>query len=86
MSDPPKRQRLGRRQPDHHPSAPLTNKRQRLDHLSLIPTTPPYWASMTQQQWLRRTDGQPLRLLISCRLADYVWELAYDVPVNVEPR
>jgi hypothetical protein len=56
------------------------------DHLSLIPTTPPYWASMTQQQWLRRTDGQPLRLLISCRLADYVWKLTYDVPVNVEPR
>jgi hypothetical protein len=56
------------------------------DRLSLIPTAPPYWAAMTQQQWLRRTDGQPLRLMITCRLGDYLWELTYDVPVTVEPR
>ena len=55
------------------------------DRLSLIPTTPPHWSSMTQRQWLRRTDGHPLRLMISCRLADYQWELPYDVPVKVNP-
>jgi hypothetical protein len=41
---------------------------------------------MTQQQWLRRTDGQPLRLMITCRFGDYLWELTHDAPVTVEPR
>jgi hypothetical protein len=24
--------------------------------------------------------------MVSCRLGDYVWDLTYDMPVNVEPR
>jgi len=52
------------------------------DYLALIPSAPPYWATgMTQQQWLRRHDGQPVRLLLSCRLDDHRWELPYDVQV-----
>jgi hypothetical protein len=30
---------------------------------------------MTQQQWLRKHDGEPLRLLLSCRLGQYGCEL-----------
>ena len=51
------------------------------DCFSLVPSAPPYWASgMTAQQWLRHHDGQPIRLMVSCRLGDYRWELPYDVP------
>jgi hypothetical protein len=53
------------------------------DRLSLVPSAPPYWASgMTTQQWLLRHDGQPIRLMISCRLGEYRWELPYDVPIS----
>jgi hypothetical protein len=53
------------------------------DFLSLVPSAPPYWASgMTQQQWLRQYDGQPIRLMVSCRLGEYRWELPYDVRVE----
>jgi hypothetical protein len=55
------------------------------DRFSLVVTAPPYWATgRTQQQWLRQHAGQPLRLLLSCRLGDYRWELPYDV--HVDPR
>ena len=67
--------------PDHCASVLLPDERQRLGLLFAgARTSPPYWASMTQQQSLRRTDGRPLRLVICCRLDDYMWELTYDVP------
>jgi hypothetical protein len=59
------------------------NTGQDWDRLSLVPSAPPYWASgMTTQQWLRRHDGQPIRLMISCRLGEYRWELPYDVSIS----
>jgi hypothetical protein len=37
---------------------------------------------MTQQQWMRQHDGQPVTLLLSCRVDDdYRRELPYDVQV-----
>jgi hypothetical protein len=52
------------------------------DKLGLIVTAPPYWATgMTPQQWMRQHDGEPVRLLLSCRLGDHRWELPYDVQI-----
>jgi hypothetical protein len=52
------------------------------DRLGLIPTSAPYWTALTQQQWLRQRDGEPVRLLLSCRLGEYRWELPCDVRVT----
>lgn len=52
------------------------------DRLALLPSAPPYWAKMTQQRWLLQHDGEPVRLLLSCRFRGYHWELPSGVHVT----
>jgi hypothetical protein len=69
---------------DNRTTAPRSYSRETgndWDRLGLIPTAPPFWAAMTQQQWLRKQDGEPVRLLLSCRLGEYRWDLPYDAHV-----
>jgi len=53
------------------------------DLLGLNRTRPGHWMSATSQQaWQEQHDGQPLRLLITCRVADATWTIPYDVDVE----
>ncbi len=43
-------------------------------------------SATSQEGWQEQHDGQPLRLLITRRVADAIWTIPYDIVVKRAPR
>jgi hypothetical protein len=52
------------------------------DKLPLLPSSRPRWASWTDQQWMNKYRGHPVRLVIECWYRHDTWVITRDVPVT----
>jgi hypothetical protein len=51
------------------------------DKLPLLPSSRPPWSSWTDQQWMNKYHGHPVRLVIECWYRHDTWIITKDVPV-----